>query len=431
MRRFQAIFFASILLITGLIIPPFDISSYPLDNDDCEECHSGFSAFTVTVDAPSEVPESYDFEYKVIVKNNGEHDLLNLQAVIYLSEAPNLQAQIDGGEPYHEEISGSVSAGGTQSYTFPVMAGASEAKIALDGEEGLLGLYDIDLLVRSPNGHEWTSADSGADENVNLDAKDIMRGGFGDYEVEIAWYFGAPSISFSLTIDVEYGVDQMIFQGPDLAPGDKHTFVLPLKSLSKGENMIKTVVSGTAYHEHGENDDPLSTNSKDYTIEETWNLDVGDKFVYESPREDFQGTVSILLLERITGLLAGLVLLLSIALCGYIQPLSSRVEEFLGGKAKRIKWHCRISIMLLLISLFHGILLPFSPHARTLKGLALGTTAFIILTTLGYFGWQQGPFKTKWGIEKWRRVHLALTILSVAIVLIHAVLEGSDFAWLR
>jgi hypothetical protein len=431
MKRIQALLLATVLLLAGFLIPPYDISSAPLDNDDCEECHSEFNAFTVTIDAPSEVPENYDFEYKVIVRNNGEHDVQSLQAVIYLTEAPNLQAQLEGGEPHHEEVSGSVTAGGTQTYIFPVVAGASEAKIVLDGDDGLLGLNDIDLTVRSPSGQEWASADSGADEQVTLDAKDLMRGGAGDYEVEIVWFVGSPSISFSLIIDVEYGVDQLIFQGPDLAPGEKHTFVLPLKSMSKGENTIKTAVSATAYHEHSESDDPLITDSKDYTIEESWNLEVGEKFVYEPPDEEFQGTVSILLLERITGLLAGLLLIFSIVLCGYLKPLSSRVEGFLGGKVKRIKWHCWVSLLLLSTSLFHGILLPFSPHARSLKGLALGIPAFLILTALGYFGWQQGSLRKKWGAEKWSKVHLLLTILAVIIVAIHAILEGSDFAWLR
>jgi hypothetical protein len=76
-------------------------------------------------------------------------------------------------------------------------------------------------------------------------------------------------------------------------------------------------------------------------------------------------------------------------------------------------------------------MLPFSPYARSLKGLALGIPAFIILTALGYFGWQQKPFKKKWGYERWQKLHLVLTIMAVAIVAIHAILEGTDFAWLR
>jgi succinate dehydrogenase hydrophobic anchor subunit len=339
--------------------------------------------------------------------------------------------KLDGGEPFHEEVSDSVIIGGTQTYTFPVASGASEAKIVLDGDDGPAGANDIDLTVRSPNDREWTSEDSGADEQVILDAQDLMRGGAGDYLVEIAWFLGLPRISFTLTIDVEYGVDQLIFQGPDLAPGEKHTFAVPLKSISKGENTIKTVVSATAYYEHSENEDPLTTDSNDYTLEESWNIKVGDKLVYEPPKEDFQGTVSILLLERITGLLAGLLLIFSIAFCGYFKPLCNTVEKFTNGRANRCKWHCRISLLMLITASLHGIMLPFSPHARSLKGLALGTTAFLILTALGYFGWQQGPFRKKWGAQKWSKVHLFLTILAVIIVAIHAILEGSDFAWLR
>ncbi|MEE9151884.1 MAG: hypothetical protein V3U20_08655 [Thermoplasmata archaeon] len=431
MKRIHTLILTTVIIIIVVLAPPASFS-YPLssNNQVCEECHSDFEAFSITIDAPSEVPEDYDFEFRVIVRNHEEHEVRDLEAVIDLSEAPNLEPALRG-EPYHEEIAGSVSFGGSEGFSFPVLEAASSAAIILDGDEGLLGRNDIDLFVESPSGEVWDSTSPGADENVNLNANNLRRGGVGDYFARVDYFVGGLSISFTLTIDVEYSTDQIFLQGSDLGPGEEYTFVLPLKSKAQGDNTINVIVTGTAYHEHEENDDPLITDSDEYTYEESSNLRVGNRFVYEPPEGEFEFSVNILLLERITGLLSALLLVLSIGLCGYYRPLCSRIEKITGGKAKRCKWHCRVSLVLLLISFIHGLMLPFSPYASTLRGLVLGTSAFMILGALGYIGWQQNSFKKRWGYEKWCRVHMLLTVAVVVIVVAHALLDGSDFSWLR
>jgi uncharacterized membrane protein len=114
-----------------------------------------------------------------------------------------------------------------------------------------------------------------------------------------------------------------------------------------------------------------------------------------------------------------------------IYPVSSRLEKIVGSAAKRVRWHCRVSQALLLLALIHGMLLAVSPHAATLRGLVPGTFAFVIMGFLGYIGWKQNTLRPRWGNENWKRVHLIFTILAVVIITIHAVLDGSDFAWLR
>ena len=51
----------------------------------------------------------------MIVGNPGEHELQNVEAVLDISGAPNLEFAQDGGEQYHEETSGMVSIGGSTS----------------------------------------------------------------------------------------------------------------------------------------------------------------------------------------------------------------------------------------------------------------------------------------------------------------------------
>lgn len=216
--------------------------------------------------------------------------------------------------------------------------------------------------------------------------------------------------------------------GPDLGPGDEYTFSWSLKSISKGDNTVLAVVSGTAYHDH---EDPSTQDSELYTYESSFELEVGDRFVYSPPERDLSVAISVIDIERVTGMLSLVVLLISIALSGLLAPIRTKVEGILGGSGKRIKWHCRISFGLILLSFIHGILLPFSPHASHLRGLALGSSAFVVLGALGFVGLYQKLLIDRWGAKNWSRLHLMLTILAVIIVIVHAVLDGTDFAWLR
>lgn len=432
MKKFHALLFAVSLVIISLAIPPSGFSKDLVNIDqECQECHTEFEPFDVVIDTPSEVPVKFDFDYKVIVRNNGDHEVQDIEAIIDLSGAEFLETSLIGGEPYHDEITNAVSVGETAIHSFPVANGAISATIILEGDDGILGLNDLDMTVRGPEGGSWQSAGSGPDEAVGLDRRDFRSGGYGDYTVEVVWFIGNPSISYTLTIDVEYGADQIIMEGPNLAEGEVYTFTIPLSSLEQGDNTINVAVLATAFHEHTEEDDSVTSDSYDYVIEESSDVKVGNKLVYNPPSDSQKGSFNVLIYERILGLLSMIILFVSIGFSSILKPVSSRVEKIVGGATKRVKWHCRISQILLGISLIHGLLLAVSPHASSARGLLLGTPAFIIMGFLGYIGWQQNTLRPKWGNENWKRIHLIFTLLTVIIVFLHAILDGSDFAWLR
>jgi hypothetical protein len=430
MKRAWVLFFGLTLFTVGIMLPPFgDSHTLNLADESCEECHSEFEPFQVVIDAPSEVPAAFEFDYKVIVQNNGEHEVQNLEAIIDLSEAQYLDTILEGGEPYHDEVTSSVAFRQTVSFSFPVTRGANLARVILDGDDGIIN--DLDMTVTGPNGDTTSSANSGADEAVQLRAREIRSWGYGDYTVEIVWFVGSPTISFTLTMDVEYGADQIVLDGENLAPGQEFTFSVPLTSTDKGDNMINVAITGTAHYEHKEEDDSVTTDSYSYTIDKSSELTVGNRFVYTEPDINGGGSINVLLMERVLGLLSAFGLMLSLAFSSLFYPVYSRVEKFVGGGAKRVKWHCRISQGILGISLIHGILLPFSPHASNLRGLLPGTSAFLIMGVLGYVGWKQNVLRPRWGNDRWKRVHLILSILAVIIVIAHAFMDGTDFAWLR
>ncbi len=430
MKRAWVLFFASTLFIVGIALPPLgDSHLLNAADDECESCHSEFEPFQVVVDAPSEVPESQEFDYKVIVRNNGDHEVTDLEAIIDLSGAQFLKTSLEGGVAFHEETTSSVAFRQTVIYIFTVTRGANLIKVILDGEDGIIN--DLDMTVSGPNGDTKSSANSGADEAVQLREREIRSWGYGDYIVEIVWFIGSPSISYTLTVDVEYGANQIALDGENLAPGQDYTFSIPLVSTDKGDNVINVAVTGTAHHEHTDEDDSVTTDSYSYSIEKSSELTVGNRFVYTEPDLNGGGSLSVLLLERVLGILSAIGLMASLAFSSLFYPVYSRVERIVGGGTKRVKWHCRISQGLLGIALIHGILMPFSPHASNLRGLLPGTSAFLIMGFLGYVGWKQNVLRPKWGNERWKRVHLVLSILAVVVVIAHAFMDGTDFAWLR
>lgn len=437
MKKNQTQFFALIIIIVIILVLSMGffllISSVEKGEEECEEGdegHKGFEAFTLTIDAPSEVPDNYEFDYKVIVRDEWKHEVLGLEAVLDLSRAPHLEFIFGMPEPYHMEESGSVSfSSSSASFIFPVEENATSATVIVDGDEGLLGRNNIDLNVYSPDGDMlWAVGGAGASPELTLSAEDLSDGGYGDWRVEVIYVIGTPNISFSITIDVQYDLKQSKLTGPDLGPGDEYTFSWPLRSVSNGDNKVLAVVSGTAHHDH---EDPSHPDSELYTYDSSSELEVGDRFVYTPPEREWEQAISVIDIERATGILSAVVLLVSIVLSGLYRPMRTRIEGVLGGASKRIRWHCGISFFLILLSFVHGILLPFSPHALTLRGLAMGSSAFVTLGALGFIGLYQKSLIDHWGVKNWSRVHLLLTILAVIIVIVHAALDGTDFAWLR
>ena len=127
MKRIHALIFALSLVIISLAIPPSGFSKDLLNIDqECQECHSEFEPFEVVIDAPSEVPVEYDFEYKVIVRNNGDHEVQDIEAIIDLSGAEFLETSLIGGEPYHDEI-----------YTAPLNLQAAHSPGSCNGGDAL------------------------------------------------------------------------------------------------------------------------------------------------------------------------------------------------------------------------------------------------------------------------------------------------------
>jgi hypothetical protein len=76
MNKNKTHFFTLIIITCVVVVMVMGIMlSIPEGEEGEEECkegdegHSGFEAFTLTIDAPTEVPDDYKFDYKVIVRD--------------------------------------------------------------------------------------------------------------------------------------------------------------------------------------------------------------------------------------------------------------------------------------------------------------------------------------------------------------------------
>ena len=79
---FSAAFILFSIIFSPLIAPVISKVIEPYWDGECEECHGGFEAYSVTVDSPSEVPEGDEFDYKLIIENPWTHELRNVQVTL-------------------------------------------------------------------------------------------------------------------------------------------------------------------------------------------------------------------------------------------------------------------------------------------------------------------------------------------------------------
>lgn len=91
--------------------------------------------------------------------------------------------------------------------------------------------------------------------------------------------------------------------------------------------------------------------------------------------------------------------------------------------------HCVMFFVIFIISIYHCVVLYVGPYAGSTKGMPSGilSSALMLLTSLACI--LRKPIARC--THNWRRFHLWLTIITFIISLVHAVLVGTTFAFLR
>jgi len=139
-------------------------------------------------------------------------------------------------------------------------------------------------------------------------------------------------------------------------------------------------------------------------------------------------------LGKYTGI-ASLVLLLVGYFTGGTGPSKRYANRLFGNASRRIRFHCQLSYQVLVLSIFHLAVLIYGPFSRADQVLVwqnvLGMVALGIMIVIAVNGILQKRLIRMIGYANWRRIHAWGSYLATSLVIIHALMMGSHFRWVR
>ena len=275
------------------------------------------------------------------------------------------------------------------------------------------------MEVTGADGGSWAASGGGVDESITLAAADITEGGYGTYDVTVSHPGGVRRATFSLDVEVEYGTDVTMLTGPDLQGGDSHAFSFTLRGMVEGDNGVQVVVSGTAVHMHGSG----QLDERDFMEEETVPIVVGDEFVYGGQSGNGGGGGSlddVLSGGRYLGILAAILLGISVVTSGHLRWFP-----------RRSKIHCWSSYAMVGTFIVHWTMLWVGPYGSTLGGIGTGSVLLVCIVLLAITGTRPQLLEGRvMGLPS-GKLHRYLTYVVVVVLVVHAVANGSDLAFIR
>ena len=417
LERRSLLVILAIVAFLALAVSATGSDDLPDDRVMCDSCHDDFVPFQYAIEAPTEVPSGEPFDLSITVFNEEMHAVYDPSAMLTVTDGEGMV--VETGEPAVVNIREQGSLGFRQTTTFdvPIRPGAQSATFVLDGSGGLLD--DLDLLVSGPDGGSWSSTGGGTDETIGLDVGDLQEGGFGDYLVTVDHPQGIRSASFTLDIEVEYGSGSMILYGPDdLQQDESHTFMFTLRGVTEGPSDVTVTVSGMAVHMHasGEHYDEV------YTMEEVVPIEVGDEFAYGNRDDggDAGSGEGLLDAGQALGFISAILLVGSLATSGHLAKLPRR------GKV-----HCYVSYALVGVFIVHWLTLWAGPYGSTFGGIGTGSVMLLLILVLALGGARPKLLEGK--LMGWsnRLLHRNLTYALVLVLVVHVLLNGSHFAFVR
>lgn len=398
-----------------LVIAPA-VQASGVDRVTCTGCHEDFVPFTYSHDVPQEVPTDEPFTIAVTVTNGGQHRVSDLRSQLTIQDPQGMT--LSGGEPSQVTVSeqGSLGMRGQASHDVPVLAGAEGATFtARSSGGGPLTL--MQLVVTGPGGGRWESASFVSSATISLDLEELHEGGFGDYRATISRVRGALPASYALEAEVAYGASSTIAEGPELATGESHTFTFELRGVAKGANGVTFAITGTCQHAHMEagHDEEAFTESEEVPIT------VGDRFVQGgSDGDGGGGGDGLLAAGQALGFISAGLLATSIATSGRLPRLP-----------RRARVHCWTSNGLLGTLLLHWTLLWAGPYGAIWGGIGTGAVLLALVAVLTVTAVRPQLLEGRLLGLPSRRLHLLATLALVALLGVHALLNGTHFEWVR
>jgi hypothetical protein len=101
---------------------------------------------------------------------------------------------------------------------------------------------------------------------------------------------------------------------------------------------------------------------------------------------------------------------------------------------RRIRFHCALSYLVLILSFYHLATLWYGPYREVIFSsweIVLGEVAVITMIIISINGIFQIRMIKWMGFQNWRRIHSWGSYISTTLVVIHLLTYGSHFLWFR
>jgi len=409
-----------LVALLGALLGLSALSASPTDSPpprvQCTECHEGFVPFTWSVEAPTEAPVDREFMLRVTVTNSGAHTVTMPSALLTVDDPAGLSVETGGPQVQRREETGSFGFRGSATFALAVQAGAQGARLVLDGSGGLMD--ELALTVTGPDGGSWSAPGAGTDKTLELDAGAIATGGIGDYQVVVDHTRGVRRVTFTLSLEVAYGAGTSMLVGPDLDQGGSVTMEFTMLASQKGPNGVSVTVSGTCEHTHSGGNEEVET----FEYDERVPIEVGDELVYGARRDGGGGSgwEDALAGGRYLGFASAALLATSVLTSGRAR-----------GLPRRARAHCTSSYLMLPVILAHWTMLWLGPYGETLGGIVTGPALLVAVALLAVTGARPALLDGRLPGLPSKRLHRLLAFVVVAVLAVHALALGTDFAFLR
>ncbi|HVL86541.1 MAG TPA: hypothetical protein VM681_00835 [Candidatus Thermoplasmatota archaeon] len=452
---------AALAALLAPVVAQSGATELDLDNANCFGHHAAdVPPFKTTVhivpDTLIQVPASGSFVYAVTITNAWKHEMLNTRVGLNLTRMPNVA--FAGDEvPYQTTEQGTLPAGATSApFEFPVGINATAIVVTLEGDPGPLSLNDFDLRVVAPSGRAFLGAaddsttglggGNPASDRVEIDTATIQTeagsttGSVAAWNAFVTFAGGTtPQGGFSITIDVAYDITRnpvRFAAGPArLAPGESATFEFELAAGAVASGQLGIQAIGTAFYNHN---DPQAVDFGNYSKSASVPFAIGTETLHAQALAG-PGVAFLDPAQRVMrqwGFLLGFtgffLVFPSLVLGGAFGTQSVRVmNRFSGSARQRVLWHNALSYVLLGIGVTHASLFLVETTYQWSVGLVWGGLTLAAFLGLAVTGALQTRLVKTYGYAAWRFSHFSMGFLALFFVILHVVVDGVDFQWLR
>ena len=401
----------------GVLIFSFLLALFLFHNvsgSSCEDCHSAsdprpsggfvFSDPVIGASYDSVVPPNEDFALTIWIIPTGEYSIIEANATLVISPPlePYVVLEKDGKhESDRMAVRFDVQGLGTgiadfRAYICYTVHGAHKTPGSIDRSEytyEMAGAIIIDELALRVSPGSLLLEDTDRTSMITLEAMDD---------------------AYDVRVDIDLHLRAYVYlESPDDTLRTGAFLSIPVRLLYKGDVSGNITVS---WYSNGS----MHALSIPISVLPERSSDAGWDLYHEIGK--YTGIASMLLL--IIGYFTGGT--------GFLRKM---VDRLFGGASKRIQFHCAMSYEVLLLALFHLAVLfygPFRGFDRIVSWQSsLGVLAMLLMFVIALNGILQRPLVNSIGGANWRRIHTWGSYLATCLVVLHALMIGSHFYWLR